>query len=74
MVEGKVLFKKVFSWFFKLVDKLFIGFKDMGGVIWIWGGGRDIIVLIGIVVMLVVIGFILEIGEGFFFIGREIFV
>lgn len=72
LAEGKAPSKKASSWFSRLVDKLFTGSKDTGGAIWTCGGGRDTTVLTGIVVMLAVTGFILEIGEGFSFIGKEI--
>jgi hypothetical protein len=72
LAEGRVPSKKASSWFSKLVDKLLMGSKEMGGATWTWGGGRDTTVLMGIVVMLAVTGLILEIGEGSSFIGREI--
>lgn len=71
--EGKVPSRRASSWFSRLIDKLVVGSKDTGGgAIWICGGGRDITVFTGIVVMLAVTGLILEMGDGSSFIGREI--
>lgn len=73
--DGKVPSRRASSWFSKLTDKLVVGSKDTGGgAIWICGGGRDITVFTGIVVMLAVTGLILEMGDGSSFIGREISV